>query len=358
MATNGGASRDTDPQAILVIRGMFYELLEENKPRKTYVMERSTYLQYLQILMNKHVKSNTFPNRKRFKVLYDGDEPYLARAKSGRRVYYKEELFDVIFVAHQRCNHGDGKSTHAVLKNSADNIFLWECVLFTKICYCKKMKAQYSRTKDWSSPQTSVGELRVYDMQESNAGVFSRLIVYRDKATCFTIGRPLKSDSVSEIAFELLYIFLTFGAPLYLRSVLQRGQRELLFKALYEMWPDCPTMNGENLDHDKNSEFLRSLEQWQSRHGRGAWPVGAAFVCSSLNSQNIPTLGCSPYRLLYRADDSKTPTKISAGSEPPPADHQHDCEMSSESTMSQGSDSQDHRNLANDLPVDELEIFL
>ena len=359
MATIGGTSRDSDPQAISAIRGIFYELLEENKPKKTYVMERSTYLHYLQVLMNENAgtKSVCFSNRKRFKVLSDGDVHYLARANSNRRVYHKEELFDVILAAHQRCNHGDGRSTYAELKNFADNIFLWECTLFTKLCFCKRMKTQASRLKSWRSPQTGVGELRLFDMEESNDKLFSQLMVYRDKATCFTIVRPLKSDSASDIAFELLYIFLTFGAPLYLRSGLQRGQREMLFKALYEMWPECPSMVGENLDNEKNSEFLRLLDQWLRSQGRGTWPIGAAFVCSSLNSQHSPTLGGSPYGLLYRADGCKTPTKASVDAESLSAHHQPESERSSESSMDQDSNAPD-LDLAIADQMDEMDVFL
>ena len=125
------ADRALDPHTVAAIKESFYSLLDQNKPDKSYVMEKSTYDSFIAALSNSPgapaiSPKRKFSNRKRFKVLYKDDVPYLARANSNKRVYHREEIFDVIFEAHCSCNHGDGKRTYAIVKEFADNVFLWE----------------------------------------------------------------------------------------------------------------------------------------------------------------------------------------------------------------------------------------
>lgn len=138
--------RGTDPQTVAAIRESFNGLLDQNKPDKAYVMEANTYRSYLATLSEERTSESpklNFPNRKRFKVLFDNDQPYLARAHSNKRVYYREEIFDAIFTAHCNFNHCDGRKTYSIVKEYADNLFLWQCRLLTKLCFCKRVKSKF-----------------------------------------------------------------------------------------------------------------------------------------------------------------------------------------------------------------------
>ena len=91
--------RAADPHTVAAIGESFMVLLEKNKPDKSYVMEKDTYDRYLAVLSNDQSaipisSKRKFSNRKRFKVLYKDNSPYLARATSNKRVYHREEIFD------------------------------------------------------------------------------------------------------------------------------------------------------------------------------------------------------------------------------------------------------------------------
>ncbi|XP_041379482.1 KRAB-A domain-containing protein 2-like [Gigantopelta aegis] len=56
------------------------------------------------------------------------------------------------------------------------------------------------------------------DMQSSPQGQFKWIMVYQCHLTKFVILRPLSSKRAAEVAFQLLDIFLLFGAPAILQS--------------------------------------------------------------------------------------------------------------------------------------------
>ena len=299
------ADRALDPHTVAAIKESFYSLLDQNKPDKSYVMEKSTYDSFIAALSNSPgapaiSPKRKFSNRKRFKVLYKDDVPYLGRANSNKRVYHREEIFDVIFEAHCSCNHGDGKRTYAIVKESVDNIFLWECLLVTKLCFCKRTKDRLSKSRKTSSPQTKAGEIQLINMESIPDKGFRWLLLYRDDATKFLFSRPLKSRDCDEIAFELLYLFLNHGAPLFFNTSLSRNFTLKLLKNLYTLWPECPTVFGQQLQSDNHPEFLKNLEKWMKESKSTSWTVGSAFVTSALNSQESTTLGCTPYILMHR----------------------------------------------------------
>ena len=174
-------------------------------------MEKSTYDSFIAALSSTPGASaisprRKLPNQKRFKILCKDDVPYLARANSNKRVYHREEIFDVIFEAHCSCNHGDGRRTYAIVKEFADNIFLWECLLVTKLCFCKRTRDRLSKSRNTSSPQTKAGEIHLIDIASVADKGFRWLLLYRDDATKFLFSRPLRSRDCKEIP-------LKFSAP-------------------------------------------------------------------------------------------------------------------------------------------------
>ena len=55
-------------------------------------------------------------------------------------------------------------------------------------------------------------------MQSSPQGQFKWIMVYQCHLTSFVILRPLSSKRAAKVAFQLLDIFLLFGAPAILQS--------------------------------------------------------------------------------------------------------------------------------------------
>ena len=90
-------------QTVAAIRESFNGLLDQNKPEKSYVRGKSTYDSFIAAL-------SSSPGAPAISLCKD-DVPYLVRENSNKRVYHREEIFDVIFEAHCSCNYEDGKST-------------------------------------------------------------------------------------------------------------------------------------------------------------------------------------------------------------------------------------------------------
>ena len=306
--------RAADPHTVAAIGESFMVLLEKNKPDKSYVMEKGTYDRYLAVLSNDQIaipisSKLKFSNRKRFKVLYKDNSPYLARAKSNKRVYHREEIFDVIFAAHCSCNHGDARKTYSIVKEYADNIFYWECVLVTKLCYCKRVKGRTSELVSASKPMTKAGDVHLFDMESISDNDYQWILLYRDEDTKFLFARPLKSRNYDEIMLALFYIFLDHGPPLFLNTSLSKKFILKLLHKMYLVWPGCPTVYGQQLQSDNHTEFMKNLEEWMKVLKSNSWTIGAAFVTASLNAKESRTLGSAPYALMHRTTLEKYATK-------------------------------------------------
>ena len=62
---------------------------------------------------------------------------------------------------------------------------------------------------------------------------------YQDHLTKFALLRPITSKLAAEVGFQLLDIFLLFGAPHILLSDNGREFIANIIKELKDMWPDC-----------------------------------------------------------------------------------------------------------------------
>lgn len=299
-------TRVDDPQTAAALRALFDDLIAQNQPEeKSYVLDKTTYDGYLRTLLKDKgdpspLHDRKFSNRLRFRVLRDENGPFLARAHSNKRLYHKGELFDVIYAAHKKCNHGNGKQTYLELKEFADNIFAWQCLLLTKICFCKRKKNKTSKCRSPASPRTNSGTFELVNMESKSDSRYIWILLYRDDMTSFLFGRPLKSRESLEVATELLLLFLSHGAPLYIYSSLSRGYVLKVLKKLYGLWPECPSVFGQQNRREINSEFPRLLDQWMAQSGSTQWSIGCHFVCSALNGQFSRELGNTPYRLMHR----------------------------------------------------------
>lgn len=295
-------TRADDPLTLAALRVTFDDLIDQNQPEeKAYVIDKATYDSYLRALVNDadhqpHFFDKKFSNRIRFKVLYDENGPFLARAHSNKRLYYKEELFDVIYAAHKKCNHGNGKQTYLELKEAADNIFAWQCFLLTKMCFCKRAK----NCRSLASPKTNSGTFEIVNMVSNPDGRYNWILLYRDDMTSFLFGRPLMSRDSMDVATELLQLFLAHGAPFRLYSSLSRGYVSKVLKKLCRLWPECPTSVGQQYCKDINTEFSRLLDQWMAKSETKQWSIGCHFVCSTINGQFSSKMGNTPYRLMHR----------------------------------------------------------
>ena len=71
------------------------------------------------------------------------------------------------------------------------------------------------------------------------------ILHYQDHLTKFALLRPLNSKLAAEVGFQLLDIFLLFGAPHILQSDNGREFTANIIKELKDMWPDCTLVHGK-----------------------------------------------------------------------------------------------------------------
>ncbi|CAF3478531.1 unnamed protein product [Rotaria sp. Silwood2] len=80
------------------------------------------------------------------------------------------------------------------------------------------------------------GQVDLIDMQSCPDGHFKFILNYQDHFTKFCILRPLKTKTAVEVAFHLLDIFTTFGAPIILQSDNGREFVAKIIEELSNMW--------------------------------------------------------------------------------------------------------------------------
>ena len=71
------------------------------------------------------------------------------------------------------------------------------------------------------------------------------ILHYQNHLTKFAVLRPLTSKLAAEVRFQLLDIFLLFGALHILHSHNGREFTANIIKELKDMWPDCTLVHGK-----------------------------------------------------------------------------------------------------------------
>ena len=83
----------------------------------------------------------------------------------------------------------------------------------------------------------SRSQVDLIDMQSSPQSNYKWIMVYQCHLTKFCILRPLTSRRAAEVAFQLLNIFLLFGAPAILQSANGSEFTATVIQELKELWP-------------------------------------------------------------------------------------------------------------------------
>ncbi|KAM4707160.1 baculoviral IAP repeat-containing protein 1-like [Discoglossus pictus] len=92
-----------------------------------------------------------------------------------------------------------------------------------------------------SSELNSRCQVDLIDLQSYRDGEYQFIMVYQDHLTKFVQLRPLKTKRAEEVAYHVLSIFLTFGAPAILQSDNGREFSNQVISEIYAMWKDNTT---------------------------------------------------------------------------------------------------------------------
>ena len=71
------------------------------------------------------------------------------------------------------------------------------------------------------------------------------IMVYQDHLTKFCVLRPLTSKRAAEVAYQLVDVFLLFGAPTILQSDNGSEFTANIITELKQLWPDMKLVHGK-----------------------------------------------------------------------------------------------------------------
>ncbi|XP_066988202.1 KRAB-A domain-containing protein 2-like [Macrobrachium rosenbergii] len=227
------------------------ELKKWHSKNKRVLITRDEYFETVNELITSQETKVKNPRQyyliKKYDLLNCGDTQKLIRKRKDEKsepVYFVfiEETFSILKRAHILTGHGGRDKMIKNLSEKYANITQESINLFKAGCIeCQKKKRRPTTkgtvvrpilTKEFGTR----GQVDLIDMQ-SIKGRFSWIMVYQDHLTKFIVLRRLTSKRAAEVAYQLLDIFLLFGAPQILQSDNGSEFTAQVIEELKVMWP-------------------------------------------------------------------------------------------------------------------------
>ncbi|GFU58111.1 KRAB-A domain-containing protein 2 [Trichonephila clavipes] len=124
------------------------------------------------------------------------------------------------------------------------------------------------------------------DLQSNRDGEYKFIIVYQDHLTKFVQLRPLKTKRTVEVAYHVLSIFLTFGAPAILQSDNGREFSNQVISKICAMWKDVKIVHGKpRLSQTQgsveraNKDIQNMLTAWMNDNDTNKRSEDLSFFC-------------------------------------------------------------------------------
>ena len=152
----------------------------------------------------------------------------------------------------------------------------------------------------------SRGQVDLIDMQSMPNGQYKWILVYQDHLTKYCILRPITSKRAAEVAFQLMDIFLLFGAPQILQSDNGSEFTASVITELKLLWPDLLMVHGKPRHPQSqgsverlNCDVKDMLVAWLGDNDCTDWPIGLKFVQFAKNTSYHSGIKQSPYSALF-----------------------------------------------------------
>ena len=137
-------------------------------------------------------------------------------------------------------------------------------------------------------------------------GGFKWIMVYQDHLTKYCILRSLTSKRASEVAYQLMDIFLLFGAPHILQSDNGAEFTANVIVKLKLLWSDLLLVHGKPRHPQSqgsverlNCDVKDMLIAWMHDNNSTEWPVGLKFVQFCKNTSHHAGINQTPYEALF-----------------------------------------------------------
>lgn len=131
----------------------------------------------------------------------------------------------------------------------------------------------------------SRAQVDLIDMQSQSFNQYRFIMVYQDHLTKYVLLKSLKSKRAEEVAFHLLKIYTTFGAPLILHSDDGREFVNSVLAELHTMWPEFKIVHrkprhsqSQGSVERANIDIEEKLSAWMDENKTKDWPVGIKFI--------------------------------------------------------------------------------
>jgi hypothetical protein len=237
----------------------------------------------------------------RYEILQCADIEKVIRKRSCEQenpVYYChiDEMYDVIKRVHIATGHGGRDKMMKEVSRKYANVTRETLDLFKSLCVeCAKKRKRHATkgvvikpllTNDYGSRS----QVDLIDMQSMVKGSYKWIMVFQDHLTKYCILRPLISKRAAEVAFQLLDIFLLFGAPHILQSDNGAEFTAAVITELKNLWPDLRMVHGKPRHPQSqgsverlNCDVKDMLIAWMGDNNSSDWPTGLKFVQFSKN---------------------------------------------------------------------------
>ncbi|XP_064118935.1 KRAB-A domain-containing protein 2-like [Macrobrachium nipponense] len=140
-------------------------------------------------------------------------------------------------------------------------------------------------------------------MQSCAKGKYKGIMVYQDHLTKYC---PLTSKRAAEVAFQLMDIFLMFGAPQILQHDNGSEFAALVVSELKLLWPNLLIIHGKPRHPQSqgsverlNCDIKDMLISWLGDNDASDWPMGLRFVQFQKNTSYHSGIKQSPYKALF-----------------------------------------------------------
>lgn len=301
----------------------FYEIMDElvaNKKDNNFYLDKDKYAKCLEeVKTAKNIKKKEAVHYRRIKrydiLTIGGEEKLIAPMKedNGEIKYYVcyDDLFNILEETHFAVGHGGRTRMLKECNRKYNNITVEAIMTYLKLCQpCQKKQKTLKKgiviKPILHSEMNSRCQVDLIDLQTNPDGNYKFILVYQDHLTKFVILRALQTKRATEVAYHLLDIFTTFGAPNILHSDNGREFSNQIIENLCSMWSDVTIVHGKPRHSQSqgsveraNQDIENMLSTWMETNQITKWSEGLKFIQAMKNRAYHEGIKCSPYEALF-----------------------------------------------------------
>lgn len=219
-------------------------ILLQEKVDNSWILSRDKYCTFIEDVKKAKAKqkkeSVDYRRLRKYDVIeVDGKEKNIVPVTEDNSVIlhyvHTEELFDLLHDTHLKIGRGCRTRMEKELQTKYKNVTKEISTLYRRLCKPCQTKLSNPKKGLVSKPLifkefNSRCQVDLIDMQSNPDGEFKFILNYQDHLTKFILLRALKSKRAEDVAYQLLCVFTTIGAPSVLQSDNGREFANQVFK--------------------------------------------------------------------------------------------------------------------------------